>query len=48
VIGYRVTRWLRLEGHYDHSGQDTNRPGGDRHRNIFGFRIVTAKPMKLG
>jgi hypothetical protein len=48
VIGYRFTRWLRLEGYYDRSGQDTNRPGGDRHRNIFGFRIVTAKPMKLG
>ena len=48
VLGYRATRWLRVEGYYDRSGQDTNRPGGDRHRNIFGFRIVTAKPMKLG
>jgi hypothetical protein len=48
VLGYRATRWLRFEGYYDRSGQDTNRPGGDRHRNIFGFRIVTAKPMKLG
>jgi hypothetical protein len=48
VIGYRATRWLRLEGYYDGSGQDTSRPGGNRHRNIFGFRIVTAKPIKLG
>ena len=48
VLGYRATRWLRLEGYYDRSGQDTNRPGGDRHRNIVGFRVVTAKPMKLG
>ena len=37
-----------LRGVYDLSGQDTNRPGGDRHRNIVGIRIVTAKPMKLG
>jgi hypothetical protein len=47
ALGYRATRWLSVEGYYDGSGQDTNRPGGDRRRDIIGFRIVTSKPMKL-
>jgi hypothetical protein len=47
ALGYRATRWLSVEGYYDASGQDTSRPGGDRRRDIIGFRIVTTKPMKL-
>ena len=47
ALGYRATRWLSVEGYYDGSGQNTSQPGGDRRRDIIGFRIVTAKPMKL-
>ena len=48
TLGYRAKRWLSLELVYDQSWQNTNLPGGNRRRNILGFRLVTAKPMKLG
>ena len=47
TLGYRVSRWLNLEGFYGRSQQDTQRPGGNLTRNQVGFRIVAAKPMRL-
>jgi hypothetical protein len=46
-LGYRVTRWLRIEGFYSRAQQDSQRPGGRLARNQIGFQIVTSKPMKL-
>ena len=48
TLGYRATRWLNLEAFYSGTGQDSNQAGGNRRRNVLGFRIVTAKPMKIG
>lgn len=47
TLGYRMTRWLNLEGFFGRAQQDTQRPGGKLTRNQVGFRIVAAKPMKL-
>jgi hypothetical protein len=46
-VGYRVTRWLRMEGFYNRSHQDTHRAGGQLSRNQIGFQVVTARPLKL-
>ena len=47
TIGYRVMRWLNLEGFYALSQQDTQRVGGDLGRKQIGFRIVAAKPVRI-
>jgi hypothetical protein len=47
TTGYRVTRWLSVEGFYGRTQQDTQRAGGDLRRNEIGFRIVATRPMKL-
>jgi hypothetical protein len=46
-LGYRLTRWLRVEGFYTRAQQDSQRPGGKLGRNQVGFQIVTSKPVKL-
>jgi hypothetical protein len=46
-LGYRLTRWLRVEGFYTHARQDSQTPGGRLGRNQVGFQIVTSKPIKL-
>ena len=46
-VGYRVTRWLRIEGFYNRAHQDTHRPGGQLSRNQIGFQVITARPLKL-
>ena len=47
TLGYRVTRWLNLEGFYSGAQQDAQRAGGRIGRNQVGFRIFAAKPLKL-
>lgn len=47
TIGYRVMRWLNLEGFYGLSQQDTQRVGGDLDRTQIGFRVVAAKPVRI-
>ena len=47
TVGYRVTRWLRIEGFYSRAHQDTGRAGGQLSRNQVGFQVVTAKPVRL-
>jgi hypothetical protein len=46
-VGYYATRWLTLEGFYGRTQQDSHRPGGQLERNLVGFRVVAAKPVKL-
>ncbi|HET6492568.1 MAG TPA: hypothetical protein VFG44_06305 [Burkholderiales bacterium] len=46
-VGSYATRWLRLEGFYGRTQQDTRRAGGQLERNQLGFRIIAAKPLKL-
>jgi hypothetical protein len=46
-LGYRVTRWLSVEGFYNRSGQDSHRPGGQLSRNQIGFQVVTFKPLRI-
>lgn len=45
--GYRVTRWLNVEGYYDRSQQDAQVAGGTLDRNQLGIRMVATRPMRL-
>jgi len=45
--GYRVTRWLNVEGYYDRSQQDAQVAGGILDRNQLGIRMVATRPMRL-
>jgi hypothetical protein len=47
TLGYHLTRWLSMEGFVDHTQQDSHRPGGQLARTQVGFRMVTAKPIRL-
>jgi hypothetical protein len=46
-VGYRMTRWLNLEGFVSRTQQNERRVQGDVVRNIAGFRVVATKPIKL-
>jgi uncharacterized protein (PEP-CTERM system associated) len=46
-VGYTLRPWMRLEGYYDGTRQNIDRPGGRLDRNRAGFQIVTAKPMRI-
>jgi hypothetical protein len=46
--GYSLQPWLRIEGYYTFSAQDSvGIPGGRVNRNRVGFQIVTLKAMRL-
>jgi len=47
TVGYYLTRWLSLEGFYNHSQQDSQQAGGQLKRNQVGFYVAASKPMKL-
>ena len=47
TVGYYLARWLSIEGFYGHTQQDSQLAGGQLKRNLAGFQIVAAKPMKL-
>ncbi|HXH05237.1 MAG TPA: hypothetical protein VNI83_01470 [Vicinamibacterales bacterium] len=46
-VGYALARWLRLEGYYRRTEQDTQRAGGRLGRHTLGFRVITARPIPL-
>ncbi len=46
-VGYSIRRWLRAEGYYWRSQQDSLLPGGRVDRNRLGIQLVTAMPMRL-
>jgi hypothetical protein len=48
LTGYAIWPWLRIEGYYSLSTQDSQRPGGHVNRNRVGFQVVTLKPLPLG
>jgi hypothetical protein len=47
ALGYSATRWLKLEGFYGRTQQDSQRIGGQLERNQVGFRVVAVKPLRL-
>jgi hypothetical protein len=47
TVGYGVTRWMRAEGYYAFTRQDSNIPGGLIHRNRIGAQIIVAQPMRI-
>jgi hypothetical protein len=46
-VGYAVRPWMRVEGFYDVTHQEIDRPGGRLERNRVGLQIITAKPMRI-
>jgi hypothetical protein len=46
-VGYSLVRWMRLEGYYWHSRQDSQLAGGRVDRNRLGVQVVVAKPMRI-
>jgi hypothetical protein len=46
-VGYSLVRWLRVEGYYWHSRQDSQVAGGRVDRNRIGIQLVVAKPMRI-
>ncbi len=47
TVGYAVQRWVRIEGFYARSQQDSQLAGGRIDRNQIGFQIVTSKPLRI-
>jgi hypothetical protein len=47
TVGYPMTRWLRAEGYYTFTRQDSNIPGGLIHRNRIGAQVAIAQPVRL-
>jgi hypothetical protein len=47
TVGYGVARWLRLEGFYAFSRQDTRIAGGGIDRHSVGTQIVVSQPMRI-
>ena len=46
-VGYRLSRWLSVQGYVSRAHQDAQRPGGIVDRTRFGFQVVTSKPLRL-
>lgn len=47
TVGYSMSRWLRAEGFYTFSRQDSRIPGGLVNRNRLGAQIAIAQPMRI-
>jgi hypothetical protein len=47
TLGYAATRWLRLEGNYTFSRQDTRIAGGGVDRHVAGVQAVVSQPMRI-
>jgi len=47
VLGYTVQRWLRIEGYYAFSRQDTRLAGGQVDRHIVGAQFVVSEPVRI-
>jgi hypothetical protein len=46
-LGYATSRWLRLEGYYAFSRQDTRIAGGGINRHVAGTQVVVLQPMRI-
>jgi hypothetical protein len=47
ILGWEAQPWMRLEGFYSYTRQNTLLAGGLLDRNRIGFQIVTSKPVRL-
>jgi hypothetical protein len=47
TIGYAALRWLRTEGYYAYSRQDSIIPGDPIQRHRIGMQIVVSQPMRI-
>jgi len=47
TLGYGLSRWLRLEGFYAFSRQDSQVTGGEVNRHRGGMQIVISQPMRI-
>ena len=46
-VGYSVQRWLRVEGYFWRTQQDSHAAGGRVDRDRIGIQLVTAMPMRI-
>ncbi len=47
TVGYGLTRWLRLEGYYAFTRQDSQVTGGEINRQRAGVQVVISQPMRI-
>jgi hypothetical protein len=47
TVGYALARWLRLEGFYAFTRQDSQVTGGEIHRHRTGVQIVISQPVRI-
>lgn len=47
LLGYAVTRWFRVEGYYQFSGQDNRQVEGQVQRHLAGVQFVVAQPVRI-
>lgn len=47
TVGYGLTRWLRLEGFYAFTRQDSQVTGGEINRHRGGLQVVVSQPMRI-
>lgn len=47
TLGYALSRWLRLEGFYAFSRQDSQVTGGEINRHRAGTQVVISQPMRI-
>jgi hypothetical protein len=47
VVGYSVQRWIRVEGYYAFTRQDTRLAGGQINRNVIGVQLVVSEPVRI-
>jgi hypothetical protein len=47
TVGYSATRYLRVEGFYAFTRQDSRVAGGKVNRNRAGAQVVISQPMRI-
>ncbi len=47
TLGYAMSRWLRVEGFYVYTRQDTHVAGGQINRHRVGAQIAVSQPMRI-
>jgi hypothetical protein len=47
TVGYSVSRWLRTEGQYAYTRQDSQVTGGEISRHRVGVQLVISQPMRI-
>jgi hypothetical protein len=47
TLGYALARWLRTEGYYAYTRQDSQVTGGELDRHRLGVQFVVSQPMRI-